>query len=125
MHEGEPTGGDRPPGLEGQRRSRCSACPQRAHCLPAQLEGTALAEFERSLISERTRAGMRAAKESGIHTGRPAMLTSDQLKQALTALGDGQSLQDVAAQLKVHTRTLQRALKRHENLEALLKTDRS
>ncbi|HYW75936.1 MAG TPA: Crp/Fnr family transcriptional regulator [Gammaproteobacteria bacterium] len=50
MHEGEPTGGDRPPGLEGQRRSRCSACPQRAHCLPAQLEGTALAEFERAVI---------------------------------------------------------------------------
>jgi DNA invertase Pin-like site-specific DNA recombinase len=85
----------------------------------------ALAEFERSLISERTRAGMRAAKESGIHTGRPAMLTPVQLKQALAALGNGQSLQEVAAQLKVHSRTLQRALKRHENLEAFLKTDRS
>lgn len=31
----------------------------------------ALAEFERSLISERTRAGMEAAKLRGIHVGRP------------------------------------------------------
>ncbi|MCV9910388.1 recombinase family protein [Brucella sp. HL-2] len=31
----------------------------------------ALAEFERSLISERTKAGMEAAKLRGIHVGRP------------------------------------------------------
>ncbi|MGU3401323.1 recombinase family protein [Brucellaceae bacterium D45D] len=31
----------------------------------------ALAEFERSLISERTRAGMQAAKLKGKHVGRP------------------------------------------------------
>jgi len=31
----------------------------------------ALAEFERSLISERTKAGMEAAKLKGIHVGRP------------------------------------------------------
>jgi len=29
------------------------------------------AEYERSLISERTKAGMRAAKERGVHVGRP------------------------------------------------------
>ncbi|HEX5470883.1 MAG TPA: recombinase family protein [Lacipirellulaceae bacterium] len=32
----------------------------------------ALAEFERSLISERTKAGMAAAKARGIPVGRPA-----------------------------------------------------
>lgn len=31
----------------------------------------ALAEFERSLISERTRAGMEAARRNGKHVGRP------------------------------------------------------
>lgn len=31
----------------------------------------ALAEFERSLISERTKAGIEAAKFKGIHVGRP------------------------------------------------------
>lgn len=32
----------------------------------------ALAEFERTLISERTRAGMEAARARGVHVGRPA-----------------------------------------------------
>lgn len=32
----------------------------------------ALAEFERDLISERTKAGMHAAKQRGVHVGRPA-----------------------------------------------------
>jgi DNA invertase Pin-like site-specific DNA recombinase len=31
----------------------------------------ALAEFERALISERTKAGMQAAKARGVHVGRP------------------------------------------------------
>lgn len=31
----------------------------------------AIAEFERSLISERTRAGMAAARKRGVHIGRP------------------------------------------------------
>lgn len=31
----------------------------------------ALAEFERALISERTRAGMNAARARGVHVGRP------------------------------------------------------
>lgn len=31
----------------------------------------ALAEFERALISERTKAGMKAAKARGVHVGRP------------------------------------------------------
>jgi DNA invertase Pin-like site-specific DNA recombinase len=35
----------------------------------------ALAEFERSLISERTRAGMVAARWRGRHVGRPPILT--------------------------------------------------
>ena len=34
----------------------------------------ALAEFERDLISERTKAGMAAAKARGVHVGRPAIL---------------------------------------------------
>lgn len=43
-------GGDGPPGIREQVRTRCSDCPQRLHCLPAKLEGAALAEFERELI---------------------------------------------------------------------------
>lgn len=33
----------------------------------------ALAEFERDLISERTKAGMAAAKARGVHVGRPKL----------------------------------------------------
>src|SRR4051795_5286733 len=33
-----------------------------------------LAEFERSLIAERVKAGMQRAKANGTHTGRPALL---------------------------------------------------
>ena len=42
----------------------------------------ALAEFERELISERTRAGMAAAKAGGKHVGRPRKLTRKQIAQA-------------------------------------------
>ena len=73
----------------------------------------ALAEFERSLISERTRAGMAAAKKSGVHIGRPYALTSTQVAEALGKLSDGsQALEDVAKDLKVHPKTLKRALNR-------------
>ncbi len=34
------------------------------------------AEYERSLISERTKAGMAAAKARGVHVGRPKLTTS-------------------------------------------------
>src|SRR5262249_33703239 len=42
----------------------------------------ALAEFERSLIAERTRAGMKAAKRRGKHVGRPSKLTRQQIHHA-------------------------------------------
>jgi DNA invertase Pin-like site-specific DNA recombinase len=35
-----------------------------------------LAEFERSLIAERVKAGMQRAKAQGKHTGRPPFLHS-------------------------------------------------
>ncbi len=39
----------------------------------------ALAEFERALIAERTRAGMSAARQRGRQIGRPRALTPDQV----------------------------------------------
>ncbi len=42
----------------------------------------ALAEFERSLISERTKAGLASAKARGRCGGRPRLLTADKIKQA-------------------------------------------
>jgi DNA invertase Pin-like site-specific DNA recombinase len=46
----------------------------------------ALAEFERSLISERTRAGMAAARNLGRHVGRRPILSDEELQDAAQAL---------------------------------------
>ncbi len=42
----------------------------------------ALAEFERSLISERSKAGMQAARRRGKHIGRPHKLNREQINHA-------------------------------------------
>jgi DNA invertase Pin-like site-specific DNA recombinase len=41
-----------------------------------------MAEFEREMISERTVAGMKAAKRRGRHIGRPPKLTPHQVAHA-------------------------------------------
>lgn len=42
----------------------------------------AMAEFERSLIKERTKAGLKAAKAQGRTGGRPSVITDDKLTVA-------------------------------------------
>ncbi|CAN7639990.1 recombinase family protein [Caballeronia sp. dw_19] len=71
----------------------------------------ALAQFERSLISERTIAGMKAARDRGQRIGRQRSLTPQQCEEAVLLLTDG-STADVAAKFNVHPRTLQRMLRR-------------
>jgi DNA invertase Pin-like site-specific DNA recombinase len=72
----------------------------------------ALAEFERSIISERTRAGLLAARENGKKLGRPALLTPYQIAEALYAIQNKNTrMKDVADDLGVTTRTLRRYLR--------------
>ena len=47
----------------------------------------ALAEFERELISERTRAGLAAARARGRIGGRPYKMTPAKLHLAMAAMG--------------------------------------
>lgn len=68
----------------------------------------ALAEFERSLISERTRAGMAAARAKGRPLGRRPALTPAQHKEALQALTNNISLETIAKKYDVHPRTIRR-----------------
>ncbi|QRI63765.1 recombinase family protein [Shinella sp. PSBB067] len=68
----------------------------------------ALAEFERSLISERTRAGMEAARLKGRHLGRKPSLTRKQVREAIQAISSGDSASAVALQYGISRRTLQR-----------------
>nr|WP_315465908.1 recombinase family protein [uncultured Rhodoferax sp.] len=49
----------------------------------------AFAEFERGLIRERTMAGQKAAKEKGIHCGRPRVLTKQEEQEVLKLRAQG------------------------------------
>lgn len=59
----------------------------------------AVAELERSLIVERVKAGMKRAKQQGIHVGRPRAQVD--LKKAASLIKGGQSLRKTAAQLGI------------------------
>ncbi len=71
----------------------------------------ALVEFERGLIKERTRAGMKAAKRRGQHVGRPFKLTRQQVSHARDLIASGkESRGAMATILRVDVKTLRRAL---------------
>jgi len=73
----------------------------------------AFAEFERDLISERTRAGMRARKARGEAVGRRCKLLPSQIEQArLLLLQPGQNKAAVAKAFDVSRTTLTRYLSR-------------
>src|SRR6202790_5229104 len=69
-----------------------------------------LAELERSLISERTRAGVKAAQRRGVKFGRKPKLAPQQISHARKLIGQGEDRQQVAALFKVGRKTLYRAL---------------
>ena len=71
----------------------------------------ALAEFERSLIRERTRAGLQAARARGRKGGRPRKLSPDQVRKAKAMLLDPDMTKgEVARHFKVTRMTLNKAL---------------
>lgn len=63
----------------------------------------AIAEFERQLIADRAKAGMRAAKERGKHIGRPMKID---LKKARELLKQGMRVEEVAMKLGVSEATI-------------------
>ena len=69
-----------------------------------------LAELERSLISERTRAGVEAARRNGVKFGRKRKLSAQQIAHARKLLDAGDRQQDVARPFNVGRKTLYRAL---------------
>ena len=71
-----------------------------------------IADFERSLISERTSAGRAAAKAKGVRFGPKPILTPEQIDHARRLIDEGQSVSEVARILRVHRATLYRALPR-------------
>jgi DNA invertase Pin-like site-specific DNA recombinase len=72
----------------------------------------ALAEFERSLIGERTKAGLKAARKRGKRLGRPQSLTEAQLSHAAHMIRTKQeTASGMAEMFGVDRSTLHRALK--------------
>ena len=69
-----------------------------------------LAELERSLIQERTKAGRAAAQARGVKMGRKPLLSAQQVDHARKLLEEGERPAKVARLLHVSRRTLERAL---------------
>jgi DNA invertase Pin-like site-specific DNA recombinase len=69
-----------------------------------------LAELERALIGERTKAGRAAAMARGVKMGRKVKLTTQQVAHARKLLDQGEHHDTVATSLGVSRRTLYRAL---------------
>lgn len=77
-----------------------------------------IAEFERSLIDDRTRSGREAAKRRGVQFGRRPTLTAGQIEHARELLAEGRTATETAGLLGVHRATLYRALRGQEISQA-------
>lgn len=69
---------------------------------------SALAAFERSLIQERVRAGLRRAKAQGKRIGRRKVRDDDQIRRLRE---DGLSIRAISKRVGLSTTAVQRALK--------------
>jgi len=74
---------------------------------------SAVAEFERDLLVERTRSGLERAKGEGKKLGRPSALTPSQRATVLARRAEGVSLGSLAAEFGVSRSAIQRAERGH------------
>ena len=73
---------------------------------------SAISEFERGLISERTKAKLAQLKQEGVKLGRPAKINDQVLRErAVELFGQGLSWRKVAAETGVALSTLQGLMK--------------
>ncbi len=79
-----------------------------------------IAEFERELIRERTKAGMNAARRRGKRVGRPPALTPEKLDLARRLVAEGKGRGIVARMLGVGSATLRRGLSGKPSLRSPL-----
>ncbi|WP_311380821.1 recombinase family protein [Arthrobacter sp. ISL-28] len=70
-----------------------------------------LAEYERSRLSERTKAGLAAAKASGRLGNLPRSMTPGKLETARQLRSEGNTLKKTAERLSVSVSSLTRALR--------------
>jgi DNA invertase Pin-like site-specific DNA recombinase len=67
-----------------------------------------IAEFERDLIRERTKAGRVAARDKGVSFGRPRKLNPEQAKLAQRLISEGKPVRQIAGTFNVHAATIYR-----------------
>lgn len=72
-----------------------------------------LAEFERRLLSQRTKEGLEAARRRGKRLGRPPKMSIDQLREAAARLDRNEVLSQISQDYGVSPWTLTRALRRN------------
>ncbi|TIW07901.1 MAG: recombinase family protein [Mesorhizobium sp.] len=81
----------------------------------------ALAQFERDLIRERTRAGLQAAVERGRRGGRRAVVTPEKLEKARQLLATGLNVREAATRVKIGKTALYEALKAEKSVASTVK----
>lgn len=69
---------------------------------------SAVAEFERDLLLERTHAGIARAKAAGKRFGRPPALDDEQKKEVLLRLNEGVSISAIAREFNTTRQTILR-----------------
>lgn len=74
-----------------------------------------LSQMERELVSERTRAGLNAAKKRGKVGGRKRIMTESKVESAKKLLSNGSPPKEVARNLGVSIPTLYRWIPAYEN----------
>jgi DNA invertase Pin-like site-specific DNA recombinase len=74
----------------------------------------ALAQMERELVSERTKAGLMAAARRGRKGGRPLVLTGEQVHGAIELRKGGSTISAIARTLACSRDTISRALARNQ-----------
>lgn len=66
------------------------------------------AEFERSVTTERIRAGVKRAMNDGVSFGKPTIFTEANQKRIAKWIREGKSAKDIAALLKCHPNSYRR-----------------
>lgn len=77
-----------------------------------------LAQMERELISERTRAGLEVARKQGRIGGRPRRMTEGKVEAAKKLLADGIPPREVATYLSISIPTLYRWIPATERIKS-------
>ncbi len=97
-------------GIEKKKAGFCSITEQidtsTAHGRLVFQITNAMAEFERGLISERTKAGIQSAKAHGKKMGRPVKLTSKQVQDAKGRKEGGETMGMIAKSYNISRSTL-------------------